>query len=299
VSNALLTWALDHSKAAGSARFVLVALADRADDDGCCWPSLADIARRTTLSERQVRRRIGELVKLGELVRVKPGGGTHPGSKVGLTTRYRINADADTRTPMTGYEGQYPDAHDRVSSADTRTPMTRYPDTGDTHTRTPMSGEPSVRTVREPSGADKEARVPKGADDSDGQAGFREPSGKQREAGNRRLLRALGDVSLDDFARLAPTFKADYIVSAFELVDLDRSFRDHIQATIRHSRGERQAELVRTLLNVLAKYAARLERAKRAERPAFSGASGGGWLRSLLTEAGFPLNGAASKAVAV
>ena len=34
---------------------VLVSLADNANDDGVCWPSVARIAERTCLSERAVR----------------------------------------------------------------------------------------------------------------------------------------------------------------------------------------------------------------------------------------------------
>jgi hypothetical protein len=38
-----------------SERFVLLALADYANDDGECWPSIAGIARKTCLSERGVQ----------------------------------------------------------------------------------------------------------------------------------------------------------------------------------------------------------------------------------------------------
>ncbi|WP_338918976.1 helix-turn-helix domain-containing protein [Pseudomonas fluorescens] len=34
---------------------VLISLADNANDDGACWPSVARIAERTCLSERAVR----------------------------------------------------------------------------------------------------------------------------------------------------------------------------------------------------------------------------------------------------
>lgn len=38
-----------------SQKAVLVSLADQANDDGVCWPSVESIGRRTCLSERAVR----------------------------------------------------------------------------------------------------------------------------------------------------------------------------------------------------------------------------------------------------
>jgi uncharacterized phage protein (TIGR02220 family) len=48
---------------------VLISLADQANDQGFCWPSVASIALRTCLSERTVRKVIGELEK-AEFVRI-------------------------------------------------------------------------------------------------------------------------------------------------------------------------------------------------------------------------------------
>lgn len=39
-------------------RFVLLALADRADDDGFCWPGIANLAVKTGLSTSSVKRSI-------------------------------------------------------------------------------------------------------------------------------------------------------------------------------------------------------------------------------------------------
>ena len=71
------------SRARGSARLVLLAIADHADDGGQAWPSVARLARMTGLSRRQVQRRVRQLVKAGELVIEQLGGG-------GRSTRYRI-----------------------------------------------------------------------------------------------------------------------------------------------------------------------------------------------------------------
>jgi hypothetical protein len=42
-------------------RFVLLALADRADDEGYCWPGIANIMDKTDLSRSSVKRSIRHL----------------------------------------------------------------------------------------------------------------------------------------------------------------------------------------------------------------------------------------------
>lgn len=49
------------------ARFVLVKLADNANDDGICWPSISTLCRHTGFSERAVQGHIKTLVDLGVL----------------------------------------------------------------------------------------------------------------------------------------------------------------------------------------------------------------------------------------
>lgn len=56
------------SKAKGSDRLLLVALADRSDDDGLSWPNQEWMVIKTLLSVRAVRDIIGRLVASGELV---------------------------------------------------------------------------------------------------------------------------------------------------------------------------------------------------------------------------------------
>jgi len=57
-----------------SERFVLLALADNANDDGECWPSVATIARKTCMAERSVRRVFKRLCESGWLA-IEAGGG--------------------------------------------------------------------------------------------------------------------------------------------------------------------------------------------------------------------------------
>jgi len=63
----------DDSEATGTARLVLLAIADSSDHDGTnAWPAIDTIGRKTKLSRSTVKRKIQELVSLGELA-VVPG----------------------------------------------------------------------------------------------------------------------------------------------------------------------------------------------------------------------------------
>jgi hypothetical protein len=149
----------EHSRQTGSALLVLLALADYADADGLCWPSMATLAAKARLSERMVARHVERLMEAGE-VDLERGGGR------GRSNRYRI-----TLTPVTPFVGVNPDAGDALSE-ETPTPVTPFvekgdagdtlsegaqplnPDTGcgvsektltpGTQTLTPVTGEPVV-----------------------------------------------------------------------------------------------------------------------------------------------------------
>ncbi len=75
---------------------VLLALADWANDEGWCWPSMAAIARKARLSERQVYRIVDELESDG-VVQRKKGGGR------GKTARFRIVVPRLNPDVMTGF----------------------------------------------------------------------------------------------------------------------------------------------------------------------------------------------------
>ena len=64
-----LVW--DHGPESSTDRFVLLALADYADDNGECWPAIATLARKCQISERTVIRAINRLRSDGYLVRSK------------------------------------------------------------------------------------------------------------------------------------------------------------------------------------------------------------------------------------
>lgn len=77
-----LVWQID---LADSEKIVLLALADSANDEGVCWPSMATLARKCSKSDRTVQASIKKLVDGGHLSRHEnPGKGcnytVHPRS---------------------------------------------------------------------------------------------------------------------------------------------------------------------------------------------------------------------------
>lgn len=64
-----MVWAFDQEGLESGLKFVLVALADKADDANSCYPGQAMLARMTGQSERSVRSHVAELEGLGLLTR--------------------------------------------------------------------------------------------------------------------------------------------------------------------------------------------------------------------------------------
>jgi hypothetical protein len=68
-----LVWAIDLPD---SEKIVLLALADSANDEGQCWPSMATLARKCSKTDRTVQAAIKSLVAAGHLTRIEvPGKG--------------------------------------------------------------------------------------------------------------------------------------------------------------------------------------------------------------------------------
>ena len=67
---------LHHSQATGTAKVVLIGIANH-DGDGGAWPAIATLARYAGVHERNVIRAIRTLEALGELTTELQAGGTH------------------------------------------------------------------------------------------------------------------------------------------------------------------------------------------------------------------------------
>lgn len=65
---------LHHSRATGTAKVVMLGIANHAGDGGA-WPTVATLARYANVTERAVQQAIGKLIKAGELsVQYQAGG---------------------------------------------------------------------------------------------------------------------------------------------------------------------------------------------------------------------------------
>jgi hypothetical protein len=77
-----------------SEKLVLLSLADNANDQGVCWPSVSNMVKKTALSERTVQRVLVELIRAGHLSRHD-----RPGRSTYFTVHPRHNDTPDTTSP--------------------------------------------------------------------------------------------------------------------------------------------------------------------------------------------------------
>lgn len=82
-------------------RLVMLSLADRADEDFNCYPSIVDICQRTGMAERSVQNVIKRLVDLGVLT-VERGGGRY------IRNRYTLVLPRENPAQETPYPVQKP-----------------------------------------------------------------------------------------------------------------------------------------------------------------------------------------------
>lgn len=91
-------------------KFVLVSLADQANDDGVCWPGQESIARRTGLTSRAVRNNLNAL-REGGWIEITRRAGDGAGRQ---TNVYRLSANgANNRQPEARSGRGQPESDDR------------------------------------------------------------------------------------------------------------------------------------------------------------------------------------------
>lgn len=83
-------------------KFVLVKLADNANDDGVCWPSYDHIAEMCEMSRRTVIRHIADLEKMG-LISIRTRKGSEGRNKSNF---YQLNFNGDNLTPPSDKQGK-------------------------------------------------------------------------------------------------------------------------------------------------------------------------------------------------
>jgi hypothetical protein len=92
---------------------VLLALADWANDDGYCWPTITALAAKSRLSERAVQQILGRLTATGRIERISGGGRGH-------ANKYRVLI---TRKP----EGETVNQIHRKENTESKTPNGIHP----------------------------------------------------------------------------------------------------------------------------------------------------------------------------
>lgn len=116
---------LHHSRATGTAKLVLLGVANHAGDGGA-WPTVATLARYANATERTVQRAIAHLVKLGELRVDRQGGGLAYLKDFERPNRYDVLLSCPTTCDRTMNHRlrDYPQAALDLSDSTTSDPVT-------------------------------------------------------------------------------------------------------------------------------------------------------------------------------
>jgi DNA-binding transcriptional ArsR family regulator len=117
-------------------KLVLLALADWSNDDGICWPSIAQLCRKSGLSERAVQQSIKRLEVAKYLSRSE---------RKGKGVTYSISLGKKASPARNAPPQQMPPADDAPPHETTQTPARRAPNTSVT-TITSQKASPSSRS---------------------------------------------------------------------------------------------------------------------------------------------------------
>ena len=90
MSNLALTWAFNQNTKKSTAKLILIKLADQANDEGRCWPSIRWICKHTELSERSVQNGLRWLEQFGFIDTIFR---YDKENEINLTNVYRLKID--------------------------------------------------------------------------------------------------------------------------------------------------------------------------------------------------------------
>lgn len=218
----IMTHVWEHSPSTGSKRLVLLALADNANDDGYCWPSLETIASKCRLTRRYTINLLDQLEADGEIRRrrrVKDGKYT--------STMYQVIVNPGT--PQTGpgsavvvHSSTLPGESECTTIVNPSSPrsvpgFTTGSEAGLTGVVSPASLKPSFNRKVEPSiEPSAEAAPPKFAEADPAAAPAVSGNGKngdpQRISANKTVLREIGvglnrrSLALCELAHVTPAY---------------------------------------------------------------------------------------------
>lgn len=147
-----MSWVWEHSRAEGTDRLVLLAIADCASDDGGnAWPSVETIADKAKVSERTVQRSVKALRLLGE-IDVTPNAGKRGANLYTVKMSPPADSHPDNLTP----DSESPRQPDGVTACpDGVTPVTPGGDTRVTrtvknHQNRPLSSDEPLKSTTDP-----------------------------------------------------------------------------------------------------------------------------------------------------
>jgi hypothetical protein len=80
-------------------KLLLLALADQANDEGCCWPKVSTLATKCGLEDRSARRVLGRLVEAGHITAKQRTLQTTDGRVLNTSNLYRVHLVAPPPDP--------------------------------------------------------------------------------------------------------------------------------------------------------------------------------------------------------
>jgi hypothetical protein len=133
----VMSWVWEHSRAEGTDRLVLLAIADSATDDGGnAWPSTATLAKKAGVDPRTVQRAVRRLIADGELT-MRPNAGKNGVNVYRVTMTPRQSA-----TPAQSHPGAKSPRQPAAPAESRSTPGTESPTPRQSATQTVL--EPST-----------------------------------------------------------------------------------------------------------------------------------------------------------
>lgn len=188
-------------------KFVLLALADNANDEGVCWPSIATLCKKTCTSEREVQRAIAALDKSGQLSRIM---------RAGTSPVYHIHP-RHSDTPVT----------ESPPSLRHPTPVTLapLPRQGGTPTPVTLAPKPSIEPSLNHQGTIKELSASKTKKSKRQIPEGWEPAERTVE----ELSREFGLRVPEDVNRYVASFRDACMAKGYEYANFDAAFRNCVR----------------------------------------------------------------------
>ena len=145
----------EHADVSDTDLLLLLAMADFANDDCTCWPSIETLAKRIRKTTRSVTRSVNSLEKKGLIQVLVRGAGRQ-------SSRYKIIVSAFQNNQETRGDNLSPVT---PMSPQPRQPCHPSPDTDVTSALTPMSTKPSIEPPKKPSKNASKKKAHKELDD--------------------------------------------------------------------------------------------------------------------------------------